>query len=137
MRDGRLDSGGHLPELRAPGHRLWCGKLRLRDIDWDSVNWLGGESPVYLLWRWNPRLRDADRDSVDGLGGEPPMGLFGWYERLRNVDLDVVEGFDRRLGSGCLKLLLEGDVLLRVVGFCRSIHLVDRMELLARGRLSL
>ena len=64
------------------------------------------------------------------------MGLFGWYERLRNVDLDVVEGFYRRLGSGCLKLLLEGDILIHVVGFARSIHLVDRMELLACRRLS-
>lgn len=99
----------------------------MRDIDWDSVNWLGGESPFYLLWCWNPRLRDACRDSVDGLSGEPPIWLFGLYERLRNVDLDVIEGFYRRLGSGSLKLLLEGDILIRVAGFSRSSYLVDRM----------
>ena len=135
LRDGRLNSGGHLPDFRALGHRLWCGNLRYRDIDWNIVDRLSGESSVYLLWCLNPRLRDADWDSVDRLCGKPPMRLFRWCKRLRNIDLDIVERFDRRLCSGSLKLLLEWDVLIRVV-LGRSSDLVDCMKLLARGWLS-
>ena len=135
LRDSRLDSGGLLPDLRALGHGLWCGKLWLRNFYWNSVDWLGRESSFYLLRSWNLRLRDVDRNSFDRLRGQPPLWMLRWCERLRNIDLDIVEGFDRRLCSGRLKLLLEWDVLIRVV-LGRSSDLVDCMKLLARGWLS-
>ena len=136
LRYGRLNSGGLSPNLRTLGYWFWCGKLRLWDIDWNSVNWLGGKSPLRLLRCWNPRLRDADWDSFDGLSGKPPMRLLRRCERLRNIDLDIFEGFGRRLGSGRLKLFLEGNVLIRIGLLGRTCNFADSLQLLARRRLS-